>query len=61
MSAELQPPDGLTTVKSRYGPAETLTRLETSIAAHGLTVFTSIGIMPRAPKTSEWISRRPEW
>jgi uncharacterized protein (DUF302 family) len=42
MSAELQPPDGLTTVKSRHGPAETLTRLENSIAAHGLTVFASI-------------------
>jgi uncharacterized protein (DUF302 family) len=42
MSAELQLPDGLTTVKSRHGPAETLTRLESSIAAHGLTVFASI-------------------
>ena len=42
MSAELQLPDGLTTVKSRYGPAETLARLENSIAAHGLTVFANI-------------------
>jgi uncharacterized protein (DUF302 family) len=42
MSAELPPPDGLTTVKSLHGPAETLTRLENSIAAHGLTVFASI-------------------
>ena len=42
MSGETQLPDGLTTVKSQYGPAETLTRLESSIAAHGLTVFASI-------------------
>jgi uncharacterized protein (DUF302 family) len=42
MSAELQLPDGLTTVKSRYGFAEALTRLESSIAAHGLTIFASI-------------------
>jgi uncharacterized protein (DUF302 family) len=42
MSAELQLPDGLTTVKSQYGPAETLTRLEDSIAAHGLTIFARI-------------------
>ena len=42
MGAELQPPDGLTTVKSRRGPAETLTRLENSIASHGLTIFARI-------------------
>ena len=35
-------PEGLTTVKSRYGPAETLTLLEDSIAAHGLTNFARI-------------------
>ena len=42
MSAELQLPDGLTTVKSQYGPAETVTRLENSIASHGLTIFARI-------------------
>jgi uncharacterized protein (DUF302 family) len=42
MSAELQLPDGLTTVKSQYGPDETVTRLENSIASHGLTVFARI-------------------
>jgi uncharacterized protein (DUF302 family) len=42
MSAELHLPEGLTTVKSQYGPAETLTRLEDSIAAHGLTIFARI-------------------
>ena len=42
MCVELQPPEGLTTVKSRHGPAETLTRLENSIAAHGLTIFARI-------------------
>jgi uncharacterized protein (DUF302 family) len=42
MSAELQLPDGLTTVKSQYGPAETLMRLESSVAAHGLMIFASI-------------------
>jgi len=42
MSGELQLPDGLTTVKSQYGPAETLTRLENSIASHGLTIFARI-------------------
>jgi uncharacterized protein (DUF302 family) len=42
MSSELQPPEGLTTIKSQYGPAETLTRLKNSIAAHGLTIFADI-------------------
>jgi uncharacterized protein (DUF302 family) len=42
MSAELQLPDGLIAVKSLHEPAETLTRLESSIAAHGLTIFASI-------------------
>jgi uncharacterized protein (DUF302 family) len=39
MGAELQLPEGLATVKSQHGPAETLTRLESSIVSHGLTIF----------------------
>jgi uncharacterized protein (DUF302 family) len=42
MGAESQPPDGLTTVKSRHGPAETLTRLKNSIGSHGLTIFADV-------------------
>ena len=34
--------EGLVTVQSRHGPVGTLTRLENSIAAHGLTVFARI-------------------
>jgi uncharacterized protein (DUF302 family) len=34
--------DGLVTVRSRFGPAETFTRLENAIKAKGLTVFASI-------------------
>lgn len=34
--------DGLITVQSNYGPAETMSRLETSVKARGLTVFAHI-------------------
>jgi uncharacterized protein (DUF302 family) len=34
--------DGLTTIESRYGPKETLDRLETDVKARGLTVFARI-------------------
>jgi len=33
---------GLKTIESRYGPAETVTRLEAQIQSHGLTLFASI-------------------
>jgi uncharacterized protein (DUF302 family) len=34
--------DGLVTIPSREGPAETLKRLEASIASHGMTLFARI-------------------
>src|SRR5215468_4663670 len=34
--------DGLTTIKSSYGPAETMNRLEAAVKARGLTVFARI-------------------
>ena len=34
--------DGLTTVRSSYGPAETLNRLEAEVRARGMTVFAHI-------------------
>jgi len=34
--------EGLTTVQSRFGPAETMDRLETEIKAHGMNVFARI-------------------
>ena len=33
---------GLTTVESRHGPTETLLRLETGIASHGMTIFARV-------------------
>ena len=34
--------DGLTTIRSAHGPAETLNRLETEIRSRGMTVFAHI-------------------
>jgi uncharacterized protein (DUF302 family) len=34
--------DGLTTIKSSYGPTETMNRLEADVKARGLTVFARI-------------------
>src|SRR5215470_15804623 len=34
--------DGLTTLRSRYGPTETMNRLETEVRAKGLNVFARI-------------------
>lgn len=34
--------EGLTTVQSNFGPAETMNRLEAEIKAHGMGVFTRI-------------------
>lgn len=42
MSGALQVPEGLITAKSQHGPAETVKRLENSVAAHGLTIFARV-------------------
>jgi uncharacterized protein (DUF302 family) len=34
--------DGLTTIKSNYGPEETMVRLEAAVTAKGMTVFAHI-------------------
>ena len=34
--------EGLTSVRSRFGPKETMDRLETEIRAHGMTVFARV-------------------
>lgn len=34
--------DGLTTIKSSYGPEETMTRLEVEVKAKGMTVFAHV-------------------
>jgi hypothetical protein len=34
--------DGLTTIRSSYGPKDTVKRLETAVKAKGLTVFARI-------------------
>jgi len=34
--------DGLTTLRSRYGPKDTMTRLEAEVKARGMTVFARI-------------------
>jgi len=34
--------DGLTTIKSSYGPTETMNRLEAAVKARGMTVFARI-------------------
>ena len=34
--------DGLTTIRSRFGPKETMDRLQAEIRAHGMTVFARI-------------------
>ena len=38
----METPEGLVIAKSQGGPIETLRRLETSIAAHGLTIFARV-------------------
>jgi len=35
-------PDGLTTLRSSYGPKDTMTRLEAEVKARGMTVFARI-------------------
>jgi uncharacterized protein (DUF302 family) len=40
--ADVKAADGLTTVASRFGPKETLDRLEADVKAKGLTVFARI-------------------
>lgn len=34
--------EGLTTIQSNFGPAETMNRLEVEIKAHGMSIFTRI-------------------
>src|ERR1700709_1903062 len=34
--------EGLTTIRSNFGPGETMSRIETGIKARGMTVFTRI-------------------
>src|SRR5215472_15262135 len=41
-SDSLSNTDGLTTIPSRFGPSETMDRLESEIQAHGLNVFARI-------------------
>jgi len=35
-------PDGLTTIKSSFGPGETMRRLEDAVVARGMTVFAHV-------------------
>ena len=42
--------DGLTTIKSNYGPEETMVRLETAVTAKGMTVFAHIDHAAAAAK-----------
>ena len=34
--------EGLTTIRSNFGPSETMSRIEAGINAHGMTVFARI-------------------
>jgi uncharacterized protein (DUF302 family) len=49
--------DGLTTVRSSYGPTETMSRLEAAVRAKGMTVFARID--HAAGATAVGLSLRP--
>ena len=49
--------DGLTTVRSSYGPTETMSRLEAAVRAKGMTVFARID--HAADATAVGLSLRP--
>jgi len=49
--------DGLTTVRSSYGPKETISRLEDEIRSRGMTVFAHIDHMAGAAAVG--LSLRP--
>jgi hypothetical protein len=45
-------PEGLITIRSNYGPKDTVNRLETQIEAKGLNVFAHIDQEPKAEPMS---------
>jgi uncharacterized protein (DUF302 family) len=49
--------EGLTTIKSNFGPEETVNRLEAEIKAHGMTVMARINHAARAAEAG--LSLRP--
>jgi uncharacterized protein (DUF302 family) len=42
MERVMAAPDGLTTIRSGYGPEDTMNRLEAAVKAKGMTVFARI-------------------
>ena len=42
MSGRLNAPDGMSCLRSRHGPADTMDRLVASVIARGMTIFTRI-------------------
>ena len=43
--------NGLTTIKSNYGPEETMARLEAAVTAKGMTAFAHIDHAPALPRS----------
>ena len=46
--------DGLITLRSSYGPKETMNKLETEVKAKGLTVFARIDHAARSNNVAIW-------
>jgi uncharacterized protein (DUF302 family) len=57
MERAMAAPDGLTTIRSSYGPEDTMNRLEAAVKAKGMTVFARID--HAAGATAVGLSLRP--